>query len=85
MAETLAVQRECTAEEGELWTARYTEGYRCGRSDMRSSTGHLRWPERVISIPADVPGESGAQYVARHFGIAWQIGYSRAYLYYSAR
>ena len=33
----------------------------------------------LIAIPAELPFESGAQYVARHVGQAWLIGYARAW------
>ena len=70
--------RECTPEEGQRWQQDHSAGYAAGRGDGR-------W-ERVprialIDVPADVPGETGSSYVARHLGIAWQIGYSSAYRY----
>jgi hypothetical protein len=68
-------QRECTPEESQLWRERYSDGYKAGRGDVQwnSVRGDL-----VIDIPAELPGECGAQYVARHVGIAWQIGYTSA-------
>jgi len=68
--------RECTAEEGQQWQRDHSGGYAAGRGDGRQD----RAPRTgLIGIPADVPGETGASYVARHLGIAWQIGYSAAY------
>ena len=70
--------RECTPEEAQTWTREHGDGQAVGRGD-----GRLNRPPRIplIEIPPDLPGECGAQYVARHVGIAWQLGYSRAYRY----
>lgn len=77
-----AVQRECTADEGSQWKERYTTGYQHGRSDMLN--GSVR--ERVLlSPPAEVPGETGAQYVARHADLAYRIGYTRACQWYASQ
>ena len=79
---TAARPRECTPEEGQRWQHDYTEGYRVGRGDVRWNQAP-RIP--LIEIPPEDPFESGAVYVARHVGIAWQIGYTRAYRYETAR
>lgn len=71
-------QRECTPEEAQRWTREHSDGYQAGRGDGRWGRAP-RIP--LIEIPPDLPGECGAQYVARHIGIAWQIGYSGAYRY----
>ena len=70
------VQRECTPEEGERWSSQYGEGYRVARGDIQWNQ-----PPRVdlVVIPAELPFECGAQYVARHVGQAWLIGYARAW------
>ena len=79
---TVTMQRECTEDEAQLWHRRYTDGYQAGRGDGRWN----RVPRiPLIEIPAEVPCESGAAYVARHVGIAWEIGYARAYRYETAR
>lgn len=71
-------QRECTAEEGERWRRDRGDGYQAGRGD-----GRWNRPPRIplIEVPPDLPGECGAQYVARHVGIAWQMGYAEGYRY----
>jgi hypothetical protein len=70
--------RECTPEEGQRWQRDHSDGYATGRAD-----GYWHRAPRIelIKIPPDIPGETGAAYVARHVGIAWQIGYSAAYRY----
>ena len=70
------VQRECTPAEGEQWSAQYSEGYRVARGDIRWNAGPR---VELVPIPAELPFETGAQYVARHVGQAWQIGYARAW------
>lgn len=70
--------RECTAGEARRWTHDHSDGQAAGRGDGRWNRAP-RVP--LIDIPADIPGETGAAYVARHVGIAWQIGYSAAYRY----
>ena len=69
-------QRECTLEEGQRWQAQYSEGYRVARGDIRWNQ-----PPRValVAVPEELPFECGAQYVARHVGQAWVIGYTRAW------
>ena len=72
MTSTDAVQRECTPEEAAKWVSDRNEGYVRGLWDARQS----RLPAVPIGdAPAEVPGECGAQYVARHVGIAWQLAY----------
>ena len=80
MIATVTVTRvpECTAEQGQQWSDQFGEGYRVGRGDARWNSGP-RIP--LIDVPADIPGESGAQYVTRWAHLAWQIGYTRAYRY----
>lgn len=75
---TIERQRECTAEEGARWQEQHSEGYRVGRGDARCGR-----PERIdlIAIPPELPGECGAQYVARYVDIAWQIAYTRGYCF----
>jgi hypothetical protein len=85
MVETIARVRECTEQEGAQWRDGYTEGYRVGRGDALCSNG---WPHDgwlIPEIPAEVPGENGAQYVTRHVSLARQIGYTSAWRYYSTR
>lgn len=74
--ETMARQRECTAQEGERWQRRYSEGYQMGKSDARWNQ-----PARIqiIPKPPELPYECGSQYVARHVSQAWEIGYSDAW------
>jgi hypothetical protein len=79
---TAVVQRECSAEEGQRWQSRFGEGYRAGRDDVRWNAGP-RIP--LIEVPEEHPGECGAQYVARYVDLAWEIGYTRAYVYEMAR
>jgi len=69
---------ECTAEQAGLWAERYQDGYRTGRGDARWNAAPRI---ELIAIPAEVAYETGAQYVARHVSIAWQIGYTRAYVH----
>lgn len=73
---TVTAPRMCTPEEGQRWQHDYSEGYRVGRGDARWNAAPRIG---LIEIPAELPGEYGAQYVARCVGIAWQIGYTRAY------
>lgn len=58
------------------WVEQRTEGYRV-------ACGDILWnqPPRVplVSEPAEVPGECGAQYVARHVDRAWELGYAAAW------
>ena len=65
--------RECTAEQAAQWTARYSDGYKAGRGDAK--WGQPR-DGALVDIPAEVPGECGSVYAARHLGIAWRIGYT---------
>lgn len=82
MTQVTHVQRECTEAEGQLWQERHGDGYRAGRGDGRWN----RAPRiDLIDIPPELPGECGAQYVARHVGIAWEIGYTHAYRYEAGR
>ena len=75
-------QADCTPEQGEQWQARYGDGYAAGRGDARWG----RQPRiALIEIPAEIPGETGSQYVARHVEQAWEIGYSRAWRYETVR
>lgn len=75
-------QRECTPAESEQWTAQHGEGYRAGAGDARAD----RAPRiQLVPIPADVPGETGSRYVARHVGRAYAIGYSSGYMYTAGR
>jgi len=76
-------QREATADESAQWQRQYTAGYEHGRSDARFQPGPR--DGALIDIPAEVPGETGAQYVARHLPVAWRVGYARAWEFYSAR
>jgi hypothetical protein len=73
---------ECTPQEGERWREQYSDGYSTGRGDVRWGA-----PPRIqlITVPGEMPGETGAEYVARHVGRAWEIGYTRAYQFDSAR
>jgi hypothetical protein len=77
MPQAMTVERECTPEESQLWRDRYSDGYQAGRGDVKwnSVRGDL-----IVDIPPEVPGECGARYVARHVGIAWEIGYTSAVL-----
>ncbi len=78
MTHTVERQRECTPEEAQLWQARFGDGLSHGHSDGRWNR-EPRIP--LMDQPADIPGECGAQYVARHVAIAWELGYSHAYLW----
>jgi hypothetical protein len=73
---------ECTAAQGALWQERYGEGYRVGRGDVRWGAAPRI---DLVEIPAEDPYETGAEYVARHVGQAWAIGYARAWAYETAR
>jgi hypothetical protein len=70
--------REATPEESALWQARYGSGYSRGRTDGQwgDVDGCL-----LIDVPGEIPGECGSRYVARHLGIAYQIGYTRGVQY----
>ena len=70
--------RQCTPEEARQWTRDHSDGYAAGRGDGRWGRAP-RVP--LIDVPPDIPGETGAAYVARHLSNAWQIGYSGAYRY----
>ena len=70
------IQRECTPEEGQLWQERYGDGYAAARGDILWNAGPRI---DLIEIPAELPGECGAQYAARHVGQAWEIGYTAAW------
>jgi hypothetical protein len=69
---------ECTAEQGAQWQEGYSAGYRASRSDVQ-------WNAEpriaLVEIPPELPGETGAEYVARHAGQAWAIGYTAGYRY----
>lgn len=68
--------RECTPEEAERWRRDYSDGYAAGRGDGRCG----RAPRiGLVEIPSDLPGETGAAWVARNLAGAWAIGYSGAY------
>ena len=75
--------RECTAEEGKRWQERYTTGYVHGKSDTLNPHAVIR-ADLLIDVPAEIPGECGARYVARHLELAYAIGYTRAVAWYSA-
>ncbi len=81
-AETETVP-ECTPEQGEQWARDHGDGYSYGRYDGRY--GRPARDGALISVPADRPYETGAQYITRHLGDAWRIGYTRAYEYETAR
>ena len=70
-------QREATAGESAQWQERYGDGYQAGRGDARWNRGPR--DGALTEIPAELPGETGAQYVARHVALAWRIGYTRAW------
>ena len=79
MTSTMQAGRaECTPEQGEQWQAQYGDGYAAGRGDGRRGGDR---DGALIDIPAEAPGETGAEYVARHLGSAWRIGYTRGYLF----
>ena len=75
------VTREATAEESALWQSRYTTGYAHGRSD--ALCGRVRADAVLAVIPAELPGETGSRYVARHLDLAYRIGYTRAVAWYA--
>lgn len=81
MDATTTTQRECTPEEGQHWQAQHSDGYRAGRGDARFARGPRI---DLIEVPPEIPGECGSRYVARHVGQAWEIGYTRGYLYEKA-
>ncbi len=70
------VQRECTPEEGKRWQEQRSEGYRVALGDIKWNA-EPRIP--LVDEPREVPGETGAQYVARHVSQAWELGYSAAW------
>ena len=76
MTAASVVQRECTPAEGKCWQEQRCEGYRVARGD-------ILWDQEpripLVGEPAEVPGETGAQYVARHVGQAWELGYAAAW------
>lgn len=80
--EIVAAQAECTEEQGATWRERHSDGYQAGRGDARRGHGNRF---ELIEVPAELPGENGAQYVARHVGIAWSIGYAEAWAYETSR
>lgn len=73
---------ECTAEQGQQWRDQYTDGYRAGRGDARGNAAP-RVP--LISVPPEIPGETGAEYVARYVEQAWPIGYASGYRFEAGR
>lgn len=75
-AQTIERQRECTPEEGQHWQQQRSDGYAAARGDILWNQGP-RIP--LVDEPGEVPGETGAQYVARHVGQAWELGYSAAW------
>lgn len=81
MTSTIELAPECTAEQGADWSARFGAGYAAGRSDARFRQMQAPREGALIAIPADLPGETGAQYVTRHLELAWRIGYTRAWDY----
>lgn len=83
MTSTMQAGRvECTPEQGQLWQAQYGDGYSAGRGDGKGCGSR---DGALIDIPAELPGENGAEYVARHAELAWRIGYTRAWDYEHAR
>jgi hypothetical protein len=74
---------ECTAEQAQQWERRFSDGYRAARGDIGGNAGPRI--ELAPGVPADVPGENGAEYVARHVGRAWEIGYVSAWEYELAK
>lgn len=69
-------RNECTAEQGTQWQERYGAGYRAARSDVLWNADPRI---ALVVIPPELPGETGATYVARHVGQAWAIGYTAGY------
>jgi hypothetical protein len=69
-------RNECTAEQGAEWQAKYSDGYRAARSDVLWNADPRI---ALVTIPPEMPGETGAEYVARHVGQAWEIGYTAGY------
>ena len=59
------------------WREQYSDGYRTGRGDAQC--GQQRMP--LVAIPAELPGETGAQYITRNLQSARAIGYTRGYLW----
>ena len=80
--ETVVMQRECTPDEGVRWQERFTAGYSHGRQDARWS--QVRPDVVLAEIPAELPFETGAQYVARYCDLAYRIGYTGAVRWYAA-
>lgn len=77
-----APHRECTPGEGQRWQAQHGDGYRVGAGDARAD----RAPRiQLIPVPAEIPGETGSRYVARHVAQAWPIGYTTGYAWTSGR
>lgn len=74
-------QRECTPEEAQRWQQQRMDGYRAARGDI---TWHAGPRITLADEPPEIPGECGAQYVARHVGHAWELGYSAAWRYHYA-
>jgi len=75
---TATVQRECTEAEGALWQERFTAGYSHGRQDAKWNQVRA---DVLCDVPAELPGETGARYVARHVDLAYRIGYTGAVRY----
>lgn len=82
MTDTMELQRECTADESQRWQSQYSEGYRVARGDIRWNAAPRI---ALVTIPPEVPFETGAQYVARHVADAWAIGYAAAWRYELSR
>lgn len=67
---------ECTPEQSVLWQDKFSDGYRTARGDIQWNAGPR---VDLVPIPAEVAGETGAEYVARHVSQAWMIGYASAW------
>ena len=74
----MTAEREATEAEAEEWRAEFTDGYRAGRGDAIAGRGP-RDGWLLASVPAELPFETGAQYVARCLPDARRIGYTRAW------
>lgn len=66
---------EATPEQAARWKRQHSDGYRAGRGDARARSQRMA----LVDVPAELPGETGAQYVARCLPDAWAIGYTRGY------
>ena len=73
---------EMSLEEAAQWTAQYNAGYRDGRAHAISDRVRADW---LVTIPADLPYETGAAWVKRNLPLAWRIAYTRAVTSHRAR